>query len=44
MPMYGEQVPVEDRWAIIAYVRALQRSQESTMNDVPPDVRPSLQP
>jgi mono/diheme cytochrome c family protein len=26
MPSYGSQIPVEDRWAIVAYVRALQRS------------------
>lgn len=25
MPSYGSQIPVEDRWAIVAYVRALQR-------------------
>jgi mono/diheme cytochrome c family protein len=43
MPMYSVQVPVEDRWAIIAYVRALQRSQNSPMADVPVEVRPSLQ-
>lgn len=44
MVPYGPQVPVEDRWAIIAYVRALERSQDATMADVPRDVRPSLQP
>lgn len=27
MPAYGHQIPVKDRWAIVAYVRALQRSQ-----------------
>jgi mono/diheme cytochrome c family protein len=27
MPSYGEQIPVDDRWAIVAYVRALQLSQ-----------------
>lgn len=27
MPPYGSQVPVRDRWAIVAYLRALQRSQ-----------------
>lgn len=26
MPSYGSQIPVDDRWAIVAYVRALQRS------------------
>jgi mono/diheme cytochrome c family protein len=29
MPPYGPQVPVSDRWAIVAYVRALQLSQAS---------------
>jgi len=27
MPSYGPQIPVDDRWAIVAYVRALQLSQ-----------------
>jgi mono/diheme cytochrome c family protein len=35
MPAYGANVPVADRWAIIAYVRALQRSQLATAEDVP---------
>jgi len=26
MPSYGSQIPVDDRWAIVAYVRALQRA------------------
>lgn len=42
MPAYGPQIPPEDRWAIVAYVRALQRSQNATLEDVPADVRPSL--
>ena len=42
MPSYAGQVPVSDRWAIIAYVRALQLSQHATINDVPPDMRGSL--
>jgi mono/diheme cytochrome c family protein len=42
MPAYGSQVPVEDRWAIVAYVRALQRSQNATVDDVPPDIRAQL--
>lgn len=29
MPAYGSQIPVADRWAIVAYIRALQRSQSS---------------
>jgi hypothetical protein len=27
MPAYGPQVPVQDRWAIVSYVRALEMSQ-----------------
>lgn len=29
MPSYAAQIPVQDRWAIIAYIRALQLSQEN---------------
>ena len=32
----SEQVPVADRWAIVAYLRALQRSQYAGAEDVPP--------
>src|SRR5262249_39384344 len=42
MPSYAEQVPVEDRWAIAAWIRVLQRSQNATLDDVPPDARASL--
>lgn len=42
MPAYGSQIPVEDRWAIVAYVRALQRSQNATTDDVPEDIRAQL--
>ena len=42
MPAYGAQIPEEDRWAIIAYVRALQRSRNATINDVPEESRPQL--
>ncbi len=42
MPAYGPQVPVADRWAIVAYVRALQRSQNATIQDVPADARNQL--
>ncbi len=44
MPSYAPQVPVRDRWAIIAYIRALQLSQNATINDVPPDQRSKLGP
>jgi mono/diheme cytochrome c family protein len=35
MPDYTEQVSPRDRWAIIAYIRALQLSQHATLDDVP---------
>ena len=38
MPAYRYQVPVADRWAIIAYFRALQRSQYAPKKDVPEEV------
>jgi hypothetical protein len=34
MPSYRHQIPVEDRWAIVAYIRALQRSQNATEEDL----------
>lgn len=43
MYSYGDRVPPEDRWAIIAYIRALQRSQHATLADVPPDQRAGLE-
>lgn len=42
MPDYAAQIPVEDRWAIVAYVKALQRSQHATINDVPGGERARL--
>lgn len=43
MPAHGSQIPPADRWAIVAYVRALQRSVRGTFNDVPDDVRETLE-
>jgi mono/diheme cytochrome c family protein len=43
MPSYADQVPVPDRWAITAYIRALQLSEDATLDDVPPDVQQELQ-
>ena len=37
MPDYRAQIESADRWAIVAYIRALQRSQHATIADVPPD-------
>lgn len=42
MPGYGSQIPVEDRWAIILYIKALQRSQNGSLEDVPADMRSKL--
>jgi mono/diheme cytochrome c family protein len=42
MQDYASQVPVADRWAIAAYMRALQLSQRATVNDVPADRRAEL--
>ncbi|HXY50562.1 MAG TPA: cytochrome c [Terriglobales bacterium] len=35
MPDYASQIPPRDRWCIVAYIRALQLSQNATMADVP---------
>ena len=43
MPSYADQIPVDDRWAIIAYIRALQLSQNATLNQVPPDAAAQLE-
>jgi mono/diheme cytochrome c family protein len=42
MGAYGPNVAVQDRWAIIAYLRALQLSQLGTLDDLPPELRGSL--
>jgi mono/diheme cytochrome c family protein len=42
MPAYAYQVPVGDRWAIVSYVRALQRSQHATLADLPESQRTNL--
>lgn len=42
MPAHGPQIPEEDRWAIVAYLRALQRSQAADIEDVPPEKRDTL--
>ena len=42
MASYAAQIPAGDRWAIVAYIRALQRSQNATIKDVPEDLRDQL--
>jgi mono/diheme cytochrome c family protein len=39
MPGYAQQIEVEDRWAIVAYVRALQVSQNAPLDMVPAEQR-----
>jgi mono/diheme cytochrome c family protein len=42
MQGYAEQIPVRDRWLIVAYVRTLQLSQHASVEDVPADRRGTL--
>jgi mono/diheme cytochrome c family protein len=42
MQGYAEQIPVRDRWLIVAYVRTLQLSQHASLEDVPADRRGGL--
>jgi len=39
MPSYAHQIPTSDRWAIVAYLRALQRSHNATLEDIPAEDR-----
>jgi mono/diheme cytochrome c family protein len=43
MPDYRAQVTVEDRWRVVAYIRALQLTRQATLGDVPADVRQKLE-
>jgi hypothetical protein len=42
MLSYSAQIPPADRWAIIAYVRALQLSRNVPASELPPDIREKL--
>ncbi len=42
MMAYGPNLVVKDRWAIICYLRALERSQNTAVADVPPEHRADL--
>jgi mono/diheme cytochrome c family protein len=44
MMAYGPQIKIRDRWAIVAYIRALFRSQSGTISDVPESMRRELSP
>ena len=43
MPDYAAQVNTDDRWAFVAYIRALQLSGHATLSDVPPSERDKIQ-
>ena len=42
MPDYSAQIKAQDRWAIIAYIKALQYSESASINDVPEAERSKL--
>jgi mono/diheme cytochrome c family protein len=44
MPSYAPQIPVQDRWAIIAYIRALQLSQQNLTAAASPSPSPAASP
>ena len=39
---YSHQIPHADRWAIVSYLRALQRSQHAEQSDIPTDQQSSI--
>jgi len=43
MASYAAELTVEERWAVVAYVRALQLSQSSPLDHAPPEVRAKLE-
>ncbi len=42
MPSYAAVIPAAERWAVVAYVRALQRSRSAPLSAAPPAVQASL--
>jgi mono/diheme cytochrome c family protein len=42
MYSYSTRVPPEDRWAIVAYIRALQHSRHASLDELPPEIRVRL--
>ena len=39
MPSYGAQIPPQDRWAIVLYIRALQKAENAQLDELPPEER-----
>jgi hypothetical protein len=44
MPAYDAQIPVGERWAIVTWVRVLQRSQNAREQDVPAERKDKIEP
>jgi len=42
MPAHGTQIPHQDRWAIVAYLKALQLSRNAKIDDLPADIQSAL--
>jgi len=42
MPAYRFQVSADNRWTIVRYIRALQRSQNATINDIPVELKDKI--
>jgi hypothetical protein len=43
MPSYAAQIPARDRWAIVLWLRVLERSQHATIADVPAELRDRIE-
>jgi hypothetical protein len=43
MYAHGDRIQPRDRWAIVAYIRALQLSQRAALADAPPEERSRLE-
>ena len=42
MPGYAAQIKAKDRWAIVAYVRALQKSRNASIDSIPEEMREEI--
>jgi mono/diheme cytochrome c family protein len=43
MASYAAELPIKERWAVVAYVRALQRARTATLAEAPPEDRARLE-
>jgi len=44
MPSFAAQLGIEDRWAVVAYVQALQLSQATKLAELPEDLQREAAP